>query len=71
MGSESEEQGQYSASLVECSQTVNNECETMSPEIPMASSSCVGDDQEDKDDSWMQFIIDDAWCSNTAIGGVN
>ncbi|XP_062111001.1 NAC domain-containing protein 54 isoform X2 [Humulus lupulus] len=43
-----------------------NESDTMSPDIPMASSSCV-DQDDDKDDSWMQFITDDdSWCqSNT------
>uniref|UniRef100_A0A803PI08 Uncharacterized protein n=2 Tax=Cannabis sativa TaxID=3483 RepID=A0A803PI08_CANSA len=43
-----------------------NESDTMSPDIPMASSSCIEQD-DDKDDSWMQFITDDdSWCqSNT------
>lgn len=55
---------------MESSQGVINEPETMSPDIPMASSSCV-DQDEDKDDSWMQFITDDdSWCqSNTALIG--
>ncbi|KAB1212132.1 NAC domain-containing protein 74 [Morella rubra] len=67
--SEIEEQGQCSLSLLEGSQGVINEYhETMSPDVAMASPSCV--DEEDKDDSWMQFITDDAWCSsNTAMGG--
>ncbi|KAF3974707.1 hypothetical protein ACB098_04G063800 [Castanea mollissima] len=66
--SEIEEQGQCSLSLLESSQGVINEYETMSPDVTMASSSCL--DEEDKDDSWMQFITDDAWCSsNAAVGG--
>ncbi|KAK3041888.1 hypothetical protein RJ639_002170 [Escallonia herrerae] len=62
--SEIEEQGQSSLSLLEYSQGVANdnyEC-TMSPDVPLASSSCM--EEEDKDDSWMQFITDDAWCSS-------
>lgn len=66
--SEIEEQGQCSLSLLESSQGVINEYETMSPDVTMASSSCL--DEDDKDDSWMQFITDDAWCSsNAAVGG--
>lgn len=47
----------------------NDHCstETMSPEnIPRASSSsCLQDlEEEDKDDSWMQFITDDPWSSS-------
>ena len=63
-----QEQGQCSLSLLESSQSVINEYETMSPDVTIASSSCL--DEEDKDDSWMQFITDDAWCSsNAAMGG--
>ncbi|XP_015883764.1 NAC domain-containing protein 54 [Ziziphus jujuba] len=66
--SEIEEQGQCNISFMESSTTqgvVINECETMSPDqAQMASSSCV--EEEDKDDSWMQFITDDAWCSSNA-----
>lgn len=42
---------------------------TTSPDAQIASSSCV--DEEDKDDSWMQFITDDdAWYpSNTSMDG--
>ena len=65
--SEIEEQGQCSLSLLESSQGVINEYETMSPDVTMASSSCL--DEEDKDDSWMQFITDDAWCSSNAAAG--
>ncbi|KAF5734610.1 no apical meristem family protein [Tripterygium wilfordii] len=72
--SEIEEQsGQCSslmmATMIENSPIVTNEYETMSPDIvPVASSSCM--EEEDRDDSWMQFITDDAWCSsNTAMGG--
>lgn len=41
----------------------------MSPDIPGASSSCL--EEEDKDDSWMQFITEDAWYSSNAamVGG--
>ena len=63
-----QEQGQCSISLLEGSQGVINDYETMSPDVTMASSSCV--DEEDKDDSWMQFITDDAWCSSSAAMGV-
>jgi hypothetical protein len=60
-----EQQAQCSmSSLIECSQTIINECETMSPDILGASSSCL--EEEDKDDSWMQFITEDAWYSSNA-----
>jgi len=64
-----EQQGQCSMLQIECSQTIiNNECEMMSPEILGASSSCL--EEEDKDDSWMQFITEDAWySSNTPMVG--
>lgn len=68
--SEIEDQGQSSLTLVESSQTINinNESETMSPDPAGASSSCL--EEEDKDDSWMQFITDDAWYpSNAAMAG--
>ncbi|KFK39102.1 hypothetical protein AALP_AA3G201200 [Arabis alpina] len=46
----------------------NIEYETMSPEVGV-SSGCVEDVVDDKDDSWMQFITDDAWdTSSTAMG---
>jgi hypothetical protein len=61
-----QEQGQCSISLLEGSQGVINDYETMSPDVTMASS-CM--DEEDKDDSWMQFITDDAWCSSSAAMG--
>lgn len=70
--SEMEEQGQCSMSpltdisisqgtMVGCSDVY---LETMSPaDVPITTSSpCV--DEDDKDDSWMQFITDEAWCSN-------
>ena len=38
--------------------------EAMSPEVG-ASSACVEDIVDDKDDSWMQFITDDAWDSSS------
>ena len=66
-----EQQGQCSISLIESSQGVINDSETMSPDIPTASSLCT-DQEDDKDDSWMQFITDDdSWCpnSNIAFGG--
>ncbi|GAV83772.1 NAM domain-containing protein [Cephalotus follicularis] len=55
--SEMEEQGQCSMSLMERSH------ETMSPDVVVTSSSFM--EAEDKDDSWMQFITEDAWCSST------
>ncbi|KAL5545171.1 hypothetical protein UlMin_008955 [Ulmus minor] len=67
-----EQQGQCSIStLMEGSQGIINESETMSPDIP-GSSSCADQDADDKDDSWMQFITDDetTWCPNSsALGG--
>ena len=69
--SEIEEQGQCTASLSlmeSSSQGVINDYETLSPDVPVASSSI---EEEDKDDSWMQFITDDPWCSssNAMAGG--
>ncbi|URD93679.1 No apical meristem (NAM) protein [Musa troglodytarum] len=60
---EVEEQAQCSIILGESSQgvVVAAEYETTSPDLPVGSSSCV--EEEDKDDAWMQFITDDAWCS--------
>ena len=48
----------------------NNDYETMSPEVGV-SSACVEEVVDDKDDSWMQFITDDAWdtSSNGAAMG--
>ncbi|XP_044477623.1 NAC domain-containing protein 86 isoform X2 [Mangifera indica] len=63
-------QGQCSISLMESSsQGVMNDYETLSPDIQLGitSSSCI--DEEDKDDSWMQFITDDPWCSSNVGGG--
>lgn len=66
-----EQQGQSSNSLslldYSSQGVVINEYEqTFSPDVPLASSSCMDEeDKEDKDDSWMQFITDDAWCSST------
>ncbi|GLU18293.1 hypothetical protein SLE2022_345990 [Rubroshorea leprosula] len=39
--------------------SVTNETETVSPHVPWASSPCM--DQEDKDNSWMQFITNDPY----------
>ncbi|KAM7482876.1 hypothetical protein LguiB_007459 [Lonicera macranthoides] len=71
--SEIEDQGQssstISSSLIEYSQGIINDYETMSPDVPLTSNSPCMEIEEDKDDSWMQFITDDAWCSsNTPIG---
>lgn len=43
--------------------SMSNDYETESPAdmTTVGSSSCA--DEDDKDDSWMQFISDDAWCS--------
>ncbi|KAJ4713598.1 NAC domain containing protein [Melia azedarach] len=70
-----DQQGQSSGiSLMESSQNViNNEYDqTMSPDVnPITSSSCCID-EDDKDDSWMQFITDDPWCSsNSASASVS
>ncbi|KAM0905119.1 hypothetical protein ACQ4PT_017559 [Festuca glaucescens] len=42
--------------------------QTPSPDVPVGSTSGTADadDDADKDDSWMQFISDDAWCSGAA-----
>uniref|UniRef100_M8C7K2 NAC domain-containing protein 74 n=1 Tax=Aegilops tauschii TaxID=37682 RepID=M8C7K2_AEGTA len=44
--------------------------QTPSPDVPAGSTSggadADADDDADKDDSWMQFISEDAWCSSTA-----
>lgn len=70
-GSELEDQGQLSMVLTEeFAQGIVTEFETVSTSgvIPLAPSACIED--EDKDDSWMQFIKDDAWCSfNNPIPG--
>ncbi|PKU80776.1 NAC domain-containing protein 86 [Dendrobium catenatum] len=64
---EVEEQGQCSLSVAESPQAINNDYEITSPDVPLlGSSSCI--EEEDKDDSWMQFITDDAWCSNNEGG---
>lgn len=73
--SEVEELGQSSSiPLLEYyTQGVSNEHETMSPDFPLASSSTIcmeEEEKEDKDESWMQFITDDVWCSSsTGFGG--
>lgn len=41
----------------------------MSAEVGV-SSACVEDDVDDKDDSWMQFITDDAWDSSSNAAAV-
>ncbi|KAI4347342.1 hypothetical protein L6164_008160 [Bauhinia variegata] len=61
--SDVEEQGQSSLSLMGSHQTMLNDNEPMSPDVPGASSSCL--EEEEKDDSWMQFITeDDPWYSS-------
>ncbi|XP_073063723.1 NAC domain-containing protein 54-like [Primulina eburnea] len=60
-----DQQGQPSnIPLLDYSQgvVVTTEIETMSPEFPLASSSTMCMEEEDRDDSWMQFITDDVWC---------
>lgn len=61
-----DQQGQPSnIPLLDYSQgvVITTEIETMSSEFPLASSStlCM-EEEEDKDDSWMQFITDAVWC---------
>lgn len=58
---ELEDNGHTSMLASQYSPTVNNDYETMSPDVPAASSSCL--EEDDKDESWMQFITDDPWCS--------
>ena len=56
---EVEEPGQCSISfLVSSSSVIINDYETMSLDMPVASSSCM--DEDGKDDARMQFITDDA-----------
>ncbi|XP_043716150.1 NAC domain-containing protein 45-like isoform X2 [Telopea speciosissima] len=67
---EIEEQGPSSTlSLVENSQGIINDYETMSPDVPIGSSSSYVEDEVDKDDAWMQFITEDAWCSSNSNVG--
>jgi hypothetical protein len=66
-------QAQCSMALLEgaCQQLLpsgSQEYETPSPDVPVRSTSGGADEDADKDDSWMQFISDDAWCSSTADG---
>ncbi|CAL5062976.1 unnamed protein product [Urochloa decumbens] len=66
-------QAQCSMALLEgaCQQlltTGSQEYQTPSPDVPVGSTSGGADDDADKDESWMQFISDDAWCSSTADG---
>ncbi|XP_030521558.1 NAC domain-containing protein 86-like [Rhodamnia argentea] len=56
--------GQSSLALIETSPGLTNDYETMSPDTLLGQSSCI--DEEEKDDSWMQFITDDAWYSSSA-----
>ncbi|KAM3247374.1 NAC domain-containing protein 86 isoform X1 [Capsicum annuum] len=43
---------------------VHDQYQTPSPDVPLASSSCCIEEDE-KDDSWMQFITEDAWCNSS------
>ncbi|KAL5201203.1 hypothetical protein ABZP36_035557 [Zizania latifolia] len=66
-------QGQCSMALLEgaCQQLLasgSQEYETPSPDVPVGSTSGGADEDADKDDSWMQFISDDAWGSSTTDG---
>ncbi|KAK4800900.1 hypothetical protein SAY86_021387 [Trapa natans] len=71
---EEQQQAQCSvSSLMESPQGLFNEYElvTTSPDVQIASSSCI-EEEEDKDDSWMQFITDDDACwypPNTSMAG--
>ncbi|KAK8946086.1 NAC domain-containing protein 74 [Platanthera guangdongensis] len=60
-----EQAGQCSQSaLIESPRPINHDYEITSPEmLPMqgSSSTCINE-EDDKDDAWMQFITDDAWC---------
>uniref|UniRef100_A0A1D1Y032 NAC domain-containing protein 74 n=1 Tax=Anthurium amnicola TaxID=1678845 RepID=A0A1D1Y032_9ARAE len=58
-------QGQCSFTMVENSQPgFANDYENLSPDVAMGTSSGV--EEDDKDDSWMQFITEDAWCSTVS-----
>lgn len=61
-----------STAIIQQGTVMNNECcETMSPDqVPMASTSSCCVEEDDKDDSWMQFITDDAWCSSNAATNI-
>ncbi|KAM0942141.1 hypothetical protein DsansV1_C15g0135141 [Dioscorea sansibarensis] len=70
---EVEDQGQCSLSMIESSQGLTSssthdqyydQLETVSPDTAVGSSPCI--DEDDKDDSWMQFITEEAWCSNVS-----
>ncbi|KAI3921145.1 hypothetical protein MKX01_036124 [Papaver californicum] len=64
--------GQCSIPFVESSQGLSsNDYETMSPDVPNGSSPCMDEVENDKDESWMQFITEDAWgvSSNPTFGG--
>ncbi|KAK8944480.1 NAC domain-containing protein 74 [Platanthera zijinensis] len=60
-----EQAGQCSLStLIESPRPINHDYEITSPEmLPRqgSSSTCINE-EDDKDDAWMQFITDDAWC---------
>ncbi|KAI3982987.1 hypothetical protein MKX01_010470 [Papaver californicum] len=64
--------GQCSIPFVESSQGLSsNDYETMSPDVPIESSPCMDKVENDKDESWMQFITEDAWgvSSSPTLGG--
>jgi hypothetical protein len=66
---EIEDQGQCSITVLETPPKIvsvsNDIYETESPaDVTVGSSSYA--DEDDKDDSWMQFISDDAWCSTVS-----
>ncbi|RZC70192.1 hypothetical protein C5167_033336 [Papaver somniferum] len=64
--------GQCSIPFVESAQMLSsNDYETMSPDVPIGSSPCMDEVENDKDDSWMQFITEDAWdaSSNPTLSG--
>ncbi|KAF3791229.1 NAC domain-containing protein 105 [Nymphaea thermarum] len=76
-----EEQGQCSINLIDhqsftvaattaATSATMAEHEIMSPDqMPEGSSSFVDVDDDKDDDGWMEFIMEDAWCSSRVTGG--
>ncbi|ERN17060.1 hypothetical protein AMTR_s00044p00058470 [Amborella trichopoda] len=63
---DTEDQGQFTMPLPESLQISASEYDTVSPEMLHGSSSSTCMDVDDKDDAWMQFLMEDAWCSTRA-----
>lgn len=61
-----EDQVQCSFPLAENSRGPTNDYDNFSPDLAVGSSS--GIEEDDKDNFWMQFITEDAWCSTLSSG---